>query len=155
MLAILAFAAFATAVTTPPTHWDAEDRRIVGSVIRPCLNKVLSNESAARWAAGWTADPSMNFRVRPRSDNTVYRASMNIRNSFDTRLRCSVTVPAGDMAGATAQLDAMTVEGFTSRKEGHDWGFYESPSDTVPLFTLAARANPDGSVSVSIATYGM
>lgn len=155
MPVILALAAFMTAQTVPPTHWDAEDRRIVGSVIRPCLNQIMSDESRARWAAGWTLDPSMNFHVRPRSDNTEYRASMDIRNSFDTRLRCSVTVPAGDLAGATAQLDAMTVEGFTSRREGHDWGFYESPSHTVPLFTLAARANPNGSVSVSIATYGM
>jgi hypothetical protein len=141
--------------TQTPTHWDAEDRRIVGSVISPCLNKILSNESSARWATGWTLDPSMNFRVRPRSDNTVYSASMNIGTSFDTRLRCSVTVPAGDLSGAIAQLDAMTVEEFTSRREGNDWGFYRRPSNIRPVFTLTARANPNGSVSISIATDGM
>ncbi|NJC39939.1 hypothetical protein GGQ87_000197 [Brevundimonas alba] len=156
---LAAFAVIAAVQSAPAlsAHWDVEDRRVVSSVISPCLSYVVSEgNTQPRWAAGWTLDPGQNWHVRPRSDNTEYRASMSISSSFAPTLRCSVTVPSGDLAGALAQLEAITLEDFSTRREGNEVRFYyrEGPG-VAPQFTMGARTNDNGSVSVWIATPGM
>lgn len=161
MLPALAFAAAVIvpqAASTP--HWDLEDRRAVSSVISPCLTHMATGgNTQAKWSRDW---PPFNPprvgppRVRARSDGSQYQASMYIPYERRAYLRCSVTVPNGDLAGALLQLDALAVADFTMRREGNERRFYDTyGSKTEPEFTLGAQTTEDGGVMVWIASPSM
>lgn len=153
MLTLLAAAALQA--TAP--HWDVEDRRAVSSVISPCLTYILSGEGIIQSLNGWSRDreqgrPQDDFTAaRGRSDGAVYRASVDYEGAAFQRLRCSVVVPSGDLAGAIAQLDAVNPEGFTRQREGDEWRFHDADG-TQLRFILGARVAPDGTVRVWAAT---
>lgn len=154
MLTILVAAA---AMQAAQPHWDLEDRSAVSSVISPCLTFILSGEGVIQSLNGWTRDRVPGRRqddftaVRTRADGSVYRASVDYEGAAFQRLRCSVSVPSGDMAGAVAQLDAVRPEGFTRQREGDEWRFHNADG-TQLRFILGTRAAPDGTVRVWAAT---
>lgn len=134
--------AYSVLQASPVRAWDAQDRRAVASVLQRCNAHILGMSFHHR-LVGWSEAPEMStptaaVSTRSRDDGIRYLAE--VVTEGDWRLSCSVTVPAGDLAGAIADLEKGLPSGVRVERRGDEFLFFrERDSSKIPFLTWGVR----------------